>query len=426
MFQRRAGIGDVALQHTQPGAGIAGSGVGIVTGVVHQRLQFFQLLAQNLQRILLVFQNAVGFHLPDNAARFLAGVDGAVVGAGGDIAGLAAHNAAHVVAHMLVAHSTQILAVFDHTGAAACHTADIGDVGDILGADQVLERQRGNVDLILLDLGVYAGFVDTVGDHTVVIARDAAHKVGAVHTAGGGAAIHRAAGKVLPHDAAHHGHTAGHTHKAAIFHRAGIAARHAADGAAAALGHDTPLQRQVLHHGVRLQIAEKSHHRAVLHKVKVADGMPLPVKGAVKNRNPGKPLPHQIQICIQQDGAVGAVGVKAAIPGKLQKLVHRCDMHGRFFLRQRLCVLGKSRQCQADQQGHRGKSRRQAAHPRVFHCSPPPSVVSLVSAASASATLPSVRYISGCVTSTSVPVEMAALNCPCSTPLMSASTTPLM
>ena len=426
MFQRRAGVGDVALQHTQPGAGIAGSGVGIVTGVVHQRLQFFQLLAQNLQRILLVFQNAVGFHLPDNAARFLAGVDGAVVGAGGDIAGLAAHNAAHVVAHMLVAHGTQILAVFDHTGAAACHTADIGDVGDILGADQVLERQRGNIDLILLDLGVYAGFVDTVGDHTVVIARDAAHKVGAVHTAGGGAAVHRAAGKVLPHDAAHHGHTAGHTHKAAIFHRAGIAARHAADGAAAALGHDTPLQRQVLHHGVRLQIAEKSHHRAVLHKVQVADGMPLPVKGAVKNRDPGKPLPHQIQIGIQQDGAVGAVGVKAAIPGKLQKLVHRCDMHGRFFLRQRLCVLGKSRQCQADQQDHRGKSRRQAAHPRVFHCSPPPSVVSLVSAASASATLPSVRYISGCVTFTSVPVEMAALNCPCSTPLMSASTTPLM
>ena len=78
------------------------------------------------------------------------------------------------------------------------------------------------------------------------------------------------------------------------------------------------------------------------------------------------------------------------ILGKLQKLVHRRDMHGGFLLRQRLCVIGKNRQRKADRECQGGKARRQAAHQIVFHCSPPPSVVSLVSVDSASVTLPSV------------------------------------
>ena len=132
-----AGAGHAAFQCVQLVGQVAAGGAGVVAGAVDQRLQGAHLIAEFLQRVFGVFQRAAGLHLADDAAALLAGVDGAVVDAALDVAGLAACNAADIVAHVLVANGAAVHAGADHAAGLACDAADVSDVGGVLGADQV-------------------------------------------------------------------------------------------------------------------------------------------------------------------------------------------------------------------------------------------------------------------------------------------------
>ena len=211
-----AGAGHVVLQRFELVGKVAAGGAGVIAGAVDQRLQRAHLVGKLLQRVLCVFQRAARLHLADDAAALLAGVDSAVVDAALNVAGLAARDAADVVAHVLVAHGAAVHAGADDTAGLARNAADVGDVGGVLGADQVVQRQRGKVDVVLLHRRVDAGGVRAVGNDAVIFTGDASDEVRTVDTARGRAAFDDAGGQICASDAADNGRAGGHALKAAV------------------------------------------------------------------------------------------------------------------------------------------------------------------------------------------------------------------
>ena len=310
----------------------------------------------------------------------------------------------------------------------ACDAADVGDVGDVLGADQVAEGQLRQVNVVLLHRGVDAGCIGGVGDDAVVLPGKAADEVGAVDAAGGGAALDHAGGKVIAGDAAHAG---GNALKPAVVQCTGIAAGKAAHGGAAAGRHGAAAHDKVADIGPLLDIAEEADDRAVIHKAQAGDYMALPLKNATEGRDAGKAAAGQLKVGVQHNGAVLAPAVQTAVVGQLQKLVHRADVVGLLGFRLGIALpLRKDGQGKAQRQAEGEQRSPKAARQirsAVHSASPPFAVSSAVSGSSAvSRTFSSDRYMSGFSTVSSVPVAMLALNWPCSTPLISASTTPLM
>lgn len=92
--------------------------------------------AQNAERVLDIFQGMAGgldgdirFHLSDNPTGILAAIDGAIVDAGGEKTGLAAADAAHIVAQMRIADGTGIGAALDDTAGIAADAAGVLKAG---------------------------------------------------------------------------------------------------------------------------------------------------------------------------------------------------------------------------------------------------------------------------------------------------------
>ena len=253
-----AGAGHVVLQRFELVGKVAAGGAGVIAGAVDQRLQRAHLVGKLLQRVLCVFQRAARLHLADDAAALLAGVDSAVVDAALNVAGLAARDAADVVAHVLVAHGAAVHAGADDTAGLARNAADVGDVGDVLGADQVVQRQRRKVDVVLLHRRVDAGGVRAVGNDAVIFTGDAADEVRTVDTARGRAAFDDTGGQICARDAADNGRAGGHALKAAVVQRTGVAARNAAHGGAAAGGQRAAPDDEVADVGPLLHIAEEA------------------------------------------------------------------------------------------------------------------------------------------------------------------------
>ena len=333
---------------------------------------------------------------------------------------------------MLVAHGAAVHAGADNAAGLARNAADVGNIGRVLGADEVIQRQRRQVNVVLLHRCVDVGGVGAVGNNAVVFTGNAADEVRAVDAAGGGAVVNHAGGKVCTDNAAHHGRAGGNALKPAVVQGACVAARNAAHGRTAAGGHGAAADDQIPDVGILLHIAEEADNRAVPHKAQAGNRVALPLKHAAEGRYAGKAAAGQLQVGVQHNGAVLAPAVKAAVVRQLQQLLHRADVVG-------LLLLGgvgalpfrKDRQGQRKDKAERQQRGPEAAHHvrnTVHSASPPFAPLSGVSpeVSSDSWMFPSARYISGLSTSNSVPVAMLALNWPCSTPLMSASTTPLM
>ena len=122
----------------------------------------------------------------------------------------------------------------------------------------------------------------------MVFAHNAADEVGTVDAAGGGAVVDGAAAQVGAGDAAHNGRTGGNALEPAVDERTGVAADNAAHGGAAAGGHRTAAHGQVVHHAVRLDVAEEARYRAIVHQAQAADGVAVAVKGTAEGGDTGK------------------------------------------------------------------------------------------------------------------------------------------
>ena len=98
---------------------------------------------------------------------------------------------------------------------------------------------------------------------------------------------------------------------------AGVAARNAAHGGAAAGGHGAAPHNEVADVGAFLHIAEEAHDRAVVHQAQAGNNVPLAQEHAAEGRDAAKAASGQFQVSVQHDGTILAPAVQAAVVGQL-------------------------------------------------------------------------------------------------------------
>ena len=203
--------------HGAEGIGDAGGGVlDDAGGVIDKAAQNIQLRTETLDGVLGEVEFAIGFRLTGDAAHVLAAQNMALIDTAGYEAVGAAHDAAHVVANMLVADGAGVDAGQDHAGGAACDAAGVGgDVGDGIGGVVIggghlvvdlvhhLGGEAVGVERGFLIFGVDAAHVGAAGDGAEVVACDAAGGRFAGDDGAGRAVVDGAFGLVAAHNAAH-------------------------------------------------------------------------------------------------------------------------------------------------------------------------------------------------------------------------------
>ena len=303
-------------------------GLGIVQRAVDEALEGVQLGPQVLQLVGGQLEGHIRGHLAYDAAHILAALDGAAVGAVGDIAVLPAHYAAHVVAHVGIAHVAQIGAGLDHTGGIAGDAAGVGGDGG-LGHAVVLQQsvegalqpgQLGRADGLLADIGVDPRGVGAAEDGARVLADHAAGIVGAPDNTGGCAAADGAAGGVAPGDAAHPvvgGDKAG---EGAVLNGAAVLSGDTAHAALAAVGVHLALHPEVPDHSPGLHLTEQAVAGGAALQRKAADAVAAALKGSQKDGH-GHRGPAQINVIGQIDRQALGIGVGGAAGGKVQQLI---------------------------------------------------------------------------------------------------------
>ena len=293
-------------------------------------------------------------------------MNGTIVDAAFDVAGLAAGNAAHVVTDMVIPHGAPVDTGTHHTGRTAGDTADIGNIGSTLGGEQVLYREIFQVDFIFIDGGIDGRLVGALGDDTVVLTGHTAHKVVAVHTA-----VHRAAGddagdRVGACNTADLPGAADRTAEGAVADGPGVFSRQTAYHGPASARLHRAFHMQVLHPGILLQIPEQSLHTALLRQVQPADGMSLPFQRTAKGGDSGKVAAGQVNILRHHHGAAHTPTVQTTVPGQSLQLFRRGNLDG--F---RCGFFRPDGGCQQPGQQAQAQHRREKAVILIFHNSSP-------------------------------------------------------
>ena len=204
-----------------------------------------------------------------DAAHVLTALDGSSVGAVGDLPRLKAHDAAHVVAHVLIAYRSGI-------GAAADGPA--GQTGDTAYAGGSL----------LVGLGVDFTSIGAVLHRAQVLPGNAAHVGHAGDSGGAGAGLDAAALAVQAHQTADiflsgYGALGG-----TAADRAVIFSHQQARLTGGTLGSQVPFHGEVFHHGAGGQGTEQSGFGALLLEGKAGDGVAVAVEGALKDGHRGE------------------------------------------------------------------------------------------------------------------------------------------
>ena len=392
---------------------------GIVGGPAQDIGQGLGLLLQLLQRILAVYQNVVGLHLAQNAAALLPGLDKAEILALRHKAAAGARHTAYIIAGVLVANVALVFAAPDDAAAGAHHAADIGagDLGVLggeLGKGDVLQ-----VDAVVRDLGVDTGLVDAACNHPLIFADNTAYHLCGPDVALGGAGDDTAGNRVVAHQAPHLIGGLQGAGEGDILDGAVADSHHAADPGGAAGGQDLAHHLQIHDLAVLLKVAEQALGRALCVDLYIGNFVVPAVEDAAEGGDLQVGMVRQGNIVRQSHLQVPAGAVQTAPLGKAHQVLCRGDLHlfivgGLGFLRGfrgllrillGLCGLALHRQAQGQ-----GGCQHQAGKPSyiLFHFWLPSSMA-------------------GCSSMVSrLSVEMAALIWPVSTPLISASTIPLM
>ena len=190
-------------------------------------------------------------------------MDGAVVHTAFDVAGLAAGNAAHIVADVVIPHIAPVHAGADDPGGVARHAADVGDVGGAFSFEHIFQRQVFQLHFVLAHGGVDGGQIGASGHHTVVAAGHTADKVVAVHAAVHGAPADDAVRCVHAGNAADLVGAAHGAGKPAVFDGSGVFTRKTAHFRPGTFRLYGGGQGGLPHHGVLLNVAEQPLHAAV-------------------------------------------------------------------------------------------------------------------------------------------------------------------
>ena len=244
----------------------------------------------------------VGLKLARDASHVLTALDGSGVGAVGDLPRLKAHNAAHVVAHVLIAY---------RAGVGAAPDGPTGQTGDTAYAGGSL----------LVGLGVDFASVGTVLHRAQVLPGNAAHVGHAGDSGGAGAGLDAAALAVQAHQAADiflpgHGALGGTAADRAI-----IFAHQQARLTGGTLGSQVPFHGEVLHHGAGGQGTEQSGFGALLLKGKAGDGVAVAVEGALEDGHRSEVGAAQVQVGGELHGDTLGPGVPGTLFREVGKIL---------------------------------------------------------------------------------------------------------
>ena len=319
----------------QPGGDVVAAIFRVADGPVHQTVQRVQLCPQLFQRVGTGIQRQIGLRLAHDAAHVLAAVDRAAVGAAGQIAGLAPRHAAHIVAHMRVAHGAAVGAALDHAAGIARHAAGVciavqdGEVILLSAVGQLRQSVAGGQRLQVHGVLLF-GQVDPRGifafqQYAQVPPGDAAGAVFTLDRSAYGAAGNLTALRVPARDAAHGGVALHGAREGAVPDRAAVDAGNAAHGGVAAPGCHRSGNMEFLDHRALLQVAEKAHIGPAGADTHAGDGVPLPAEGAAEGGD-GCELPaSQIQVRRQRHGLSLGPGVQRAVFREVQQVLHGGD-----------------------------------------------------------------------------------------------------
>ena len=222
----------------------------------------------------------------------------------------AAHDAAHVVADMLVADSSGVDAGQDHAGGAACDAAGVGgDVGDGIGGVVIgggylvvdlvhhLGGEAVGVERGFLIFGVDAAHVGAAGDGAEVVACDAAGGRFAGDDGAGRAVVDGAFGLVAAHDAAHLAVAGDDAGELAVDEGTVVDAYDAAGGGVGSVRdrHDAP-HAQGLDGALFLHDAEEARRGILARNGQVRDGVAIALELSAEGRDglPQHPLEGEV------------------------------------------------------------------------------------------------------------------------------------
>ena len=327
---------------------------------------------ENLHCVLGVLDEGGRLHLADDAAHFLAAINLSKVFTFVEIPGLGSGNAADVVAHVLIAHVATVFALADDAAAGTGDTADVRYGADGFASGDGLQGNVGELNLVFLGGGVDPGAVVAAADNAKVISHDATDPVVAGDDAFGMAAVDDTGDGVDAGDAAHVIRAGNRAVKEAVLDFTGIVSGNAAYGAAAPVGDDFSRDREVLNERGSVNIAEKSHIRAVPGDAEAGDGVTVAVKIAAENGNPCKIYAGEVNIRQQNHTQVPAVAVQTAVFRKVQKLLLTQNAQGRSFFGGRCLIgvlgfLGQRRYRQAENEKQTQQKRGNSFY-QVTHC----------------------------------------------------------
>ena len=255
----------------------AGDLIDLIGKDLHLIEQGGQAVVQPVHGGVAIGHFGVGLELPRDAAHVLAAPHLSGVGALENAPGLKAHDAAHVIAQVLVPDLAAVGAALDGAPGQSGNTTHAG--GDLLVGIGV---QRPGVDAPVQRAEILAGNAAHIG-HT----GDLDLAGGAFDAAGLSIDSHQAAHVLLAGDGPFGGAGAD---GAVIF------AGKQAQLAGGALGLQQALHAQSLHHGALRQGAEQTQGGALVVIGDAADGVAVAVEGPLKNGDGLKIRAAQIQI----------------------------------------------------------------------------------------------------------------------------------
>ena len=270
-------------------------------------MQRVQLGAQTVDGALVQVQLHIGLCLAGNAAHVLAALYQALVDTAGDQAIGPAHDAAHVIAYMGIAHVARVGTAEDQAGGAACNAAGIrGDIGDVIAQviahillDQLQQggREALHIEGGLLILGVDGAHIGAAGDGAEVVACDAAGGRFAGDDGAGRAVVDGAFGLVAAHDAAHLAVAGDDAGELAVDEGTVVDAYDAAGGGVGRVRdrHDAP-HAQGLDGALFLHDAEEARRGILARNGQVRDGVAAALELSAEGRDglPQHPLEGEV------------------------------------------------------------------------------------------------------------------------------------
>ena len=275
-------------------------------------------------------QHDIRFHLPRYAAYVLTALDAPPVDTAVHDARLTAHDAAHIIAGVGIAHGPPVGAALNRALGVPGDAAGVCAGGDVLGVVELSQLQGVQLRRDLRLLGVDAGLVGTADDTAVIFPRNPAGVVFAGDGPRAGTVDQLPGGLV---DARNSAHAVGSDYssvKAAPGDGPPVDPGNAPYGAAGPGGSHGPCHGQVDDAGSLLDVPEQPLVGALLGAGQAFDGVSAPVEGPAEG---GDALQAgEVQIILQTDRFALGPGVQAAALDKCRPILRRAEENG-FALR---------------------------------------------------------------------------------------------